>query len=102
MNIAFTVRSIPELGNLSASEREALWQRCHPKAWRHWQTWVALALALGLFVAGFVVGVFGHPDGSLSWGRIFLGLLLATLGSSCFFPVQVAMTRRYILEELAD
>jgi hypothetical protein len=100
MRIAFTVRSIPELAHLPDERRAAVWQRCHPKAFRHWQTWLALLMSLGLFSVGFYIAVFAQPDDSLSWGRILLGLLLVIVGSGGFFPVHVAMARRYIAEEL--
>ena len=100
MNIYFTTRSIPELVSLPKHRREEIWQRCHPKAWRHWQTWLALLVLLACSAAGFYLFAFGQPEDSFSWQRMVLGALLLIVGSGAFFPVQIAMTRRYIAEEL--
>jgi hypothetical protein len=102
MRIAFTVRSIPELAHLPAERRDAVWQRCHHKAFRHWQTWLALLVSLGLFSGGFYIAVFAQSGDSLSWGRILLGLVFVFVGSGGFFPVHVAMARRYVAEELSQ
>ncbi len=92
----FTVRSIPELSSLPEAKRHEIWQRCHPKAWRHWQTWFALLVSIGCLAAGFYVGILTQPD-PYSWGRLLLGLLLIVLGSAAFFPVHVAITRRHMV-----
>jgi hypothetical protein len=100
VKIYFTSRSIPELASLPEGEREAVWQRCHPKAWRHWQTWIAFFICMTSLASGFYVGVFAQPGDSLSWVNTVLGALLIFVGSGGFFPVHVAMTRRYISDEL--
>jgi hypothetical protein len=100
MNIYLTSRSIPELALLPEGKREALWQRCHPKAWRHWQTWLAFFICMASLVAGFYFAVFAQAENSFSWTSMLLGAILIVVGSGGFFPVHVAMTRRYIREEL--
>jgi hypothetical protein len=100
MSIHLTSRSIPELEPLPEGKREALWQRCHPKAWRHWQTWLAFFTCMASQAAGFYFAVFAYPDESFSWVSLVLGAILLVVGGGGFFPVQVAMTRRYIREEL--
>jgi hypothetical protein len=101
MNIYLTSRSIPELVSLPEGEREAFWQRCHPKAWRHWQTWLAFFTCMASLAAGFYFTVFTRAEDSFSWVRMLLGAILMVVGSGGFFPVHVAMTRRYIREELS-
>ena len=101
MSIHFTVRSIPELASLPAAKRDEVWQRCQPKAWRHWQTWIAFFVFIGCLAAGFYVGILTQRE-PYSWGRLFLGIILAVVGSGGFFPVHVAMTRRYITQELGS
>ena len=98
MHIYLTSRSLPELAALPKTKREQVWQRCHPKAWRHWQTWLAFLVSLACYAAGFYFAVFTQPESS--WQRTLLGVLLIIVGSAAFFPVQIAMTRRYIAEEL--
>ena len=100
MSIHFTVRSIPELASLPDTKREQVWQRCHPKAWRHWQTWLALLVSLACLAGGFYLCIFAQEPKGLSWQRTILGPLLLIVGSGGFFPIQIAMTRRYIAEEL--
>ena len=100
MRIFLTVQSIPELASLPAIKRDEVWQRCHRKAWRHWQTWLAFLVSLGTWAAGFYFVVFAQTDDSISWPRMLLGLLLLILGSGSFFPFYVTMARPYIAEEL--
>ncbi len=99
MGIHFTVRSIPELASLPEAKRDEVWQRCHPKAWRHWQTWLAFFVSTGCLALGFYIGIFTQPE-PYSWGRVLLGVLLIVLGSGGFFPIHVAMTRRHIAQDL--
>jgi len=100
MSIYLTSRSIPELASGPESRREEIWQRCHSKAWRHWQTRVAFAASLLCYAAGFWLGVFKQPEGAFSVAQLLGGLGLVVLGTGGFFPVHAAMTRRYIRQEL--
>lgn len=100
MNIYFTFRSMPEMASVPKANQEALWQRCHSKAWRHWQTWLALFLCIGTQVAGFYVAGFAIPDSPFFWRRIVLGGLFVVAGAGAFSPVHIAMTRPYIRRQL--
>ena len=100
MRLHFTIHSIPELASLPRTKREDVWQRCHGKAWRHWQTWAAFFVFMACLAAGYYLGIFTQPDGAFSLARLAVGILLVVVGSGGLFPVQAAMTRRYIADEL--
>ncbi len=100
MRIYLTVCSIPELASLPETAREEVWQRCHTKAWRHWQTWVAFFICMALLGTGYWVSSLAFSADSTDWSYIVLGFLLVVLGSGGFFPIHVAMVRRYLIEEL--
>jgi hypothetical protein len=46
MKIYWTLKSIPELAELTPAERTVVWHACKPRAWRHWQTWLGAILAV--------------------------------------------------------
>jgi hypothetical protein len=58
----WTLKSIPELSDLSPAERNQFWARISRNSFRHWQTWLGL-LGCGLIAAaGEVLGrQLGHP-----------------------------------------
>ena len=100
MRIYLTAGSLPELSSLPVGKRQAIWHRCHPKAWRHWQTWAALSVSLAFYAVGFYFGVFAQSQASYSWSLGSAGLFLLLIGSAGFLPVHIAITRRYIRQEL--
>lgn len=58
MEIFWTLKSIPELANLSARDRRTYWRRAYRRTWRHWQTWAGL-LACAVFAGlGSLLGTF--------------------------------------------
>lgn len=62
MTIFWTLKSIPELANLSARDRRACWRRAYRRTWRHWQTWAGLlacAICAGL---GALLGAFANQS----------------------------------------
>lgn len=56
MKIYWSLKSIPELAELTPAERTVVWHAVKGRAWSHWQTWlgatlaITFALALGLGV----------------------------------------------------
>jgi hypothetical protein len=63
MKFYFSLKSIPELSDLSPAERRLAWHACKGRAWRRWQTWVATALAaaVGLGLAyGVMWAIYGY------------------------------------------
>jgi hypothetical protein len=60
--IYWTLKSIPELSQLSSKERRLTWRQAYPRTYRHWQTWVGLAACGACAYFGCRLGfVFGHP-----------------------------------------
>jgi hypothetical protein len=43
MQLYWGLKSIPELSGLPPAERRRVWRAGHWKAYRHWQTWAAMA-----------------------------------------------------------
>jgi hypothetical protein len=72
VKIYWTLKSIPELADLTLSERGRRWRSAYKSAFRHWQTWVGLA----------VCGAFGYM------GAYFFGIagtvILAGLGGAVY------------------
>lgn len=54
MKIYWSLKSVPELAELTPAERTVVYHAVKGRAWRHWQTWfgaaiaVVIALALGI------------------------------------------------------
>jgi hypothetical protein len=62
MPIYWTLKSIPELSQLSSAERSQAWRRVNHRTWRHWQTWVGLVACGALAGLGsYFGGTFGYP-----------------------------------------
>jgi hypothetical protein len=98
MRIYWSLSYLPELASLPKSERMRVWRSCHRKSFRHWQTWIALAVC-GL------CGVSGGPVGGLiftSAGMILLCVALGgAIGGAIYGHVATKMTAPYIREELS-
>ena len=106
MPLLWTPRTIPELAavkRLPPEERSRVWGRCWPRIRRHWQFWVAAAVAVAL-LAGVSIpvsrllsdaGVTGLPNGLLA--GIAGGLLAGTLFAQVVNRVAVP----YLRAELA-
>lgn len=102
MKIYWSLESIPELSDLTPSERLRLWQRCSFKPFRHWQVWAALAIgaacAVGAlhtvgdpFASAFASGLAGGLGGSLgsllernweTWTALAIGAACAAVGAT--------------------
>jgi hypothetical protein len=101
MRIYLTTRSIPELASLPDLKRAEVWQRCHPRAWRHWQTWLAFMISMCALAASYYIAARAMDSEPFSWVLMAIAVSLLLIGSGGFFPVHVAMTRRHIREELS-
>ena len=60
MKIYTSLKSIPELADLSPQERMIAWHSCQGKTNAHWQTWVGsfVALLVALAVGGGILYLF--------------------------------------------
>ncbi len=104
MKIYWTLKSIPELAEMSKKDRKKVWRRCYWKVFRHWQTWFALATCGVCTALGVALGRF---CGELT-GNFIRELIAATvggavgggIGGSVFAQVAIAMGRRHIREYL--
>lgn len=83
MRIYWTLKSIPELSLLSSQERGRRWRSVYKSAFRHWETWVGLAL-LGL--SGAVGAHFFNAAGAA---------VLAAAGGFVYSQIVIYVARRY-------
>jgi hypothetical protein len=88
MTIFWTLKSIPELADLSARDRRVRWRRAYRRTWRHWENWIALiAWATFAGAASRLGTLVGHP---------FVGVMIGSgIGGFAFgqVPVHVARSR---------
>jgi len=78
MAIYWTLKSIPELANLTARERRQRWRRISVRAYRHWQTWVAMVICVVITFSGSMVGYkYGHPTVGVIVGGLVGGFVQA-------------------------
>ena len=98
MRIYWSLDSVPELAYMSKSERTLAWWTCCKKAFRHWQTWLALAV-LGLSgPAGERIGTLIFGD--LSWMALLCAFLCTAIGTILFRHVIIQVAVPYLREEL--
>lgn len=88
MTIFWTLKSIPELADLSTRDRRARWRRAYRLTWRHWQTWVALiAWVILAGLASRLGTIVGHP---------FVGVMIGSgIGGFAFGQVPVYVARSH-------
>ena len=87
MKIYWSLKSIPELKNVSFGERIRRWQRAYSYSLRHMITWLAILL-YGLCIA--LGGLCGQQLGSVFVG-LFLGVAVGELVCN---PLKIAVVRR--------
>lgn len=95
MQIYWSLKSIPELAELPASERGRIWRTAHWKIFRHWQVWLALggcAIAAGL----------GSSLGELTDYRIIGFTIGAGIGAFLYAQVAMHFARPHIRELLLE
>lgn len=99
MQIYWSLSSLPELASLPKSERKRVGRFGLRKAFRHWQTWAALAVSGICGGAGGQLGTFIFS----SSGMIFLCLVLCGgIGGVVYGHVATKMAMPYIREELSS
>jgi hypothetical protein len=88
MQIYWTLKSIPELREVSMRERGCRWQRAYHKSLRHFQTWAALLLCA---CSGGVGAYYGQMLGSGMLGAMLGG----GIGGFIFCQVSIAVSRKH-------
>lgn len=81
MKIYWTLKSIPELKNLSPGDRGRRWQSAYKSAFRHWQTWGGLVICgiltgAGAYFAGMAGTVIFAGLGGFIYGQIMTHVVL--------------------------
>jgi SNF family Na+-dependent transporter len=90
MPIYWTLKSIPELSNLSLAERNRSWAHIRSKAFRHWQTWLGLLACAAFSAVGTLLGE--------QWGHATLGAAVGGgVGGLIYFQALVHVARMYYL-----
>ncbi|ADU72663.1 hypothetical protein [Pantoea sp. At-9b] len=88
MKIYWTLRSIPELSQLSSKECGKRWNDIYTSTFRHWETWTGLLLCALLSGAG--VKLFGFP------GVIAMG----AIGGFVYGQIVIHVARKYYRQRL--
>ena len=99
MRVYWTLGSVPELGSLPKLERSHVWRSCYRKAFRHWQTWLALALFGICGVGGGAVAelVFNDSD----WIFFICVAVGSYIGACIFGQIAIRMAIPHIRLELS-
>ncbi|HNR99956.1 MAG TPA: hypothetical protein PKX48_13315 [Planctomycetota bacterium] len=93
MHIYWSLKQLPELAGLSRSERNRRWRAACWRSFRHWQIWVALAIAGLCSGAGTRVGaVLGR---SFAFSLLGAGIGGA-IGGFVFLQIATPVIRRYL------
>ena len=88
MKIYWTLKSIPELKDLSLRERGRRWRSAYKSAFRHWQTWG------GLVLCGAFAGAGSH------FGGMAGTVLLAGLGGFIYGQIVTHVVLKYYRHRL--
>lgn len=83
MRLYWTLKSIPELSQISSQERGRRWRIVYKSAFRHWETWVGLALIV------FFVATGSHFFGAIG------ATLMAALGGFIYGQIVIFVARKY-------
>lgn len=88
MKIHWTLKSIPELADLSLRERGRRWRSAYKSAFRHWETWCGIVLCAGFAGAGaYLFGMLG-------------GVLMAALGGFLYGQIVTYVVLKYYRHRL--
>jgi len=113
--IYWSLKSIPELSQLSPVERRLAWGRVHRKTLRHWQAWAGLGAcgvcgALGAGLGSSFAHLLGYfPYSSTTWPDcvpcLVFGLIGAAIGGGfgglLFRQAQIHVARLHYKNELS-
>ena len=89
MNIRWSVKEMPELATLTNNERQNIMWDSSQRAFRHWQSWVGIAVCvICSSIGGHLAGIMGATLGG-------------GIGGGVCAQIVVRMQMREIREELA-
>ncbi len=88
MKLYWTLKSIPELQELDKSDRKEAWRFAYKKCFRHWQTY------LGLAICGLCAGL----GSSISDGSIWGSALGGGLGGFIYGQITTSVSRKYLYQ----
>ncbi len=83
MRLYWTLKSIPELSQISSKERGRRWRIVYKSAFRHWEMWGGLALMAFLAATG------SHFFGAIG------AMMLSALGGFIYGQVVIFIARKY-------
>ena len=93
MKIYLFAKQIPELANLSRSERRRVWRHCYLNILGFWEFWAGKSAMVVCTVVGDIIGLvlqdrFGFSDG-VSLACALIGLLIGNLIDGWIFCTKV-------------
>jgi hypothetical protein len=106
MKVYWSLRSIPELADLSRAEQRRLWRECWWMVLDHWQVWLVFALGslglLGCMYLCMYLAAFLTILGGLGWLLAWLLALIVVSGlwggifSFTLDQVSIPLARPYL------
>lgn len=101
MKIYWTIKSIPELTDLSPRDRKDLWRRNYWKGYTHLPPWIGVALLLILLgLVQYLTGP-GHVLADISaWLKIMLKGVVLFFGLILTFQLLTESIRPHLRQEL--
>lgn len=92
MKLYWTFNDITELRGLPRAEQRRLWRRVQGPAYRHWETWLAVAILCAICGTGqYFFGVLGVGLGGGIGGLVFGRFACAARGHT--YAVGIARTQ---------
>ena len=117
MKVYWSLKSIPELAELTPAERTVVWHAVKGRAWGHWQTWlgatiaviVALTMGVGVLVLiqSFGITIPGLSPRTVILARFFVagffcGGLVVAVSSYLIGLVVASQLRPHLRDYLED
>ena len=101
MSIYWTLRTVPELANLSNEQRRVIWRACYGSAFQHWQTWVSMLVCALCIGAGWYASLVWSRavalNGLLMWlSVVLIGSIGGGLGVLIYQQTLIAVLRPHL------
>ncbi len=98
MKIYWGTNSIPELAELSLSDRNKVWHSCVRKCYKHWQTWLGLVLCGSMGGVGVIVVDWLFPYNMpmlLLWSGLLI-VLFVGIGGLIYGQIVIRQVRPHL------